>query len=178
MICIPSAVEKALIHARYVLLDEVSLTDDLTTLEIRYAAAMKEAFVDFPDDLDVADLFAESLMNQAPWRLCCGILIQQFQLAGIGTSYLVDQHYDIMEEVLSKQSINARSYYLFIGVIIMGRITRLGKTVERLHDDLTRLSISHPEVERALTCGRSSLHAPSLHLVTIVDRHEAVHNNR
>jgi len=64
-----SPAEKALINAMHDRFDKGSLTDDLSTLEIRYATAMEEAFAKFPNDLDVAVLFAESLMNQAPWRL-------------------------------------------------------------------------------------------------------------
>jgi len=35
----------------------------------RYAAAMRDVYARFPDDLDVATLFAEALMNRTPWQL-------------------------------------------------------------------------------------------------------------
>lgn len=34
-----------------------------------YAAAMGEVFAEFPDDLEVATLYAEALMNLTPWQL-------------------------------------------------------------------------------------------------------------
>ena len=34
-----------------------------------HAAAMRTAYQRFPDDLDVAALFAESLMNVTPWQM-------------------------------------------------------------------------------------------------------------
>ncbi|WP_119392237.1 tetratricopeptide repeat protein [Taklimakanibacter lacteus] len=34
-----------------------------------YAAAMRNAYRSFPDDLDVAALFAEAIMNRTPWQL-------------------------------------------------------------------------------------------------------------
>ncbi len=34
-----------------------------------YASAMREAYVRFPDDPDVAALFAEALINRTPWQL-------------------------------------------------------------------------------------------------------------
>lgn len=63
-----SAVEQALIAAlakRYV---EKPVGDQLPR-EQAYSAAMGEAAKAFPDDPDVATLYAESLMNLRPWRL-------------------------------------------------------------------------------------------------------------
>src|SRR5262249_13363970 len=34
-----------------------------------YAAAMRKVYAGFGDDLDVAALFAESIMNRTPWQL-------------------------------------------------------------------------------------------------------------
>jgi tetratricopeptide (TPR) repeat protein len=34
-----------------------------------YAAAMRKVYVEFSDDLDVAALFAEAIMNRTPWQL-------------------------------------------------------------------------------------------------------------
>jgi hypothetical protein len=63
-----SAVEQALIAAlakRYVEKPE----GDQLPREQAYADAMGEAAKRFPDDPDVATLYAESLMNLRPWRL-------------------------------------------------------------------------------------------------------------
>jgi len=60
--------EKALIKAlskRYVK-DPV---DDRTELDIAYSDAMKNVYENFPDDADVAALYAESLLNLHPWDL-------------------------------------------------------------------------------------------------------------
>jgi tetratricopeptide (TPR) repeat protein len=42
---------------------------DLHALAVSYAAAMKELTERYPDDLDAATLYAESLMDLRPWRL-------------------------------------------------------------------------------------------------------------
>ncbi|HYG76573.1 MAG TPA: hypothetical protein VEK08_16330 [Planctomycetota bacterium] len=43
--------------------------DERMPLERAYADAMAEVFLKFPDDADVATLYAESLMNLRPWDL-------------------------------------------------------------------------------------------------------------
>lgn len=63
-----SDVERGLIDAlakRYV----ADPTGDQTVREQRYSDAMGALAKKFPDDLDVATLYAESLMNLRPWRL-------------------------------------------------------------------------------------------------------------
>jgi tetratricopeptide (TPR) repeat protein len=63
-----SAVEQALIAAlakRYV----ANPTGDQSEREQAYSDAMGQAAQRFPDDADVATLYAESLMNLRPWRL-------------------------------------------------------------------------------------------------------------
>lgn len=63
-----SAVEQALIAAlakRYVAKPQ----GDPMVRETAYSAAMAAAHTQFPDDPDVATLYAESLMNLRPWRL-------------------------------------------------------------------------------------------------------------
>jgi hypothetical protein len=63
-----SAVEQALIGAlskRYV----ANPTGDQTPREQAYSDAMGEVSKEYPDDPDVATLYAESLMNLRPWRL-------------------------------------------------------------------------------------------------------------
>ena len=42
---------------------------DRTALARRYAAAMRDLVRQYPDDLDAATLYAESLMNLRPWKL-------------------------------------------------------------------------------------------------------------
>ncbi|MEM6466226.1 MAG: hypothetical protein AAF679_06955 [Pseudomonadota bacterium] len=43
--------------------------EEACTWNADYAAAMREVYGRFPDDLDVATLFAEALMNLTPWAL-------------------------------------------------------------------------------------------------------------
>ena len=42
---------------------------NLRKLDTKYASAMRELFKRYPDDLDVATLYAESLMDLHPWKL-------------------------------------------------------------------------------------------------------------
>lgn len=42
---------------------------DLRSLAAEYAKAMRELFKSYPDDLDAATLYAESLMDLRPWKL-------------------------------------------------------------------------------------------------------------
>jgi tetratricopeptide (TPR) repeat protein len=63
-----SDVEQGLVDAlarRYV----AEPTGDQLVREQAYSAAMGDLAARFPDDLDVATLYAESLMNLRPWRL-------------------------------------------------------------------------------------------------------------
>ncbi|WP_188896246.1 tetratricopeptide repeat protein [Microlunatus endophyticus] len=62
-------VEAALIgaiHARYPAADPA---DDLGVWNADYAEAMGQVYDRFPDDLDVAALYADALMNLTPWAL-------------------------------------------------------------------------------------------------------------
>jgi tetratricopeptide (TPR) repeat protein len=43
--------------------------EDRRSLDVAYADAMREAFGEFPEDPDVATLFADALMNLRPWDL-------------------------------------------------------------------------------------------------------------
>ena len=66
-----SAVEQALIHAlekRYQS-DQVVSNDEFKAWNDAYAAAMKEVYASFPDDLDVSTLYAEAMINRTPWQL-------------------------------------------------------------------------------------------------------------
>lgn len=64
-------VEQALIRAleqRYQAAQAQS-TDELCAWNDAYAAAMRDVYTAFPDDLDVSALFAEALINRTPWLL-------------------------------------------------------------------------------------------------------------
>lgn len=66
-----SAVERALIHAvstRY----QWPAPEDRSDLDQAYTTAMEQVWHQFPNDPDVASLFAESLMNLQPWDLWTG----------------------------------------------------------------------------------------------------------
>lgn len=62
-----SASEQAYIAALAKRYDEK--TEDVMQREHAYSEAMREVMERFPDDLDAATLYAESLMNQNPWKL-------------------------------------------------------------------------------------------------------------
>jgi hypothetical protein len=64
-------VEAALIRAldRRYQSDRVPEDDELRAWEDAYAAAMRDVYADFSNDLDVSALFAEALMNRTPWQL-------------------------------------------------------------------------------------------------------------
>ena len=62
-----SASEQAYIAALSKRYDES--TDDVMQREHAYSDAMRDVMQRFPDDLDAATLYAESLMNQSPWKL-------------------------------------------------------------------------------------------------------------
>jgi tetratricopeptide (TPR) repeat protein len=64
--------ERALItalRARYQASAPPDDVDDLAGWNDAYADAMREVYRDFGDDLDIAALFAEALMNRTPWQL-------------------------------------------------------------------------------------------------------------
>jgi tetratricopeptide (TPR) repeat protein len=63
--------EQALVKAleRRYQSDQVLSEDDFVAWNDDYAAAMREVYGAFPDDWDVATLFAEALINRTPWQL-------------------------------------------------------------------------------------------------------------
>ena len=64
-----SAIEKGLIEAlgeRYP--DDVSI-EDFGPWNDAFANAMRKVYRDYPDDMDIATIFAESIMNRTPWKL-------------------------------------------------------------------------------------------------------------
>ena len=66
-----SPAERALIEAlaqRYQS-DQVVSDDEFVAWNDAYATAMRQVYARFPNDLDVAALFAEALINRTPWQL-------------------------------------------------------------------------------------------------------------
>ncbi|PQE25147.1 TPR domain protein [Rutstroemia sp. NJR-2017a BVV2] len=64
-----SPVEKALIHALQFRYPREHADEDLSIWNRSYADAMEKAYREFPDDLDVAAICADALMNLTPWQL-------------------------------------------------------------------------------------------------------------
>ena len=64
-----TSVEKALIDALEFRYPQSQPAADCSVWNQAYADAMRSVYKSFPDDLDVATLFADSLMNLTPWRL-------------------------------------------------------------------------------------------------------------
>jgi tetratricopeptide (TPR) repeat protein len=67
-----SAVERSLIRALQTRYQSPTVPDDAADFarwDDAYADAMRDVYVQWPDDLDVVSLFAESLMVRTPWLL-------------------------------------------------------------------------------------------------------------
>lgn len=64
-----SPVEHALIEALQHRYPSDVPAEDCAIWNNGYAAAMRDIYARFPDDRDVATLFAEALMNRTPWQL-------------------------------------------------------------------------------------------------------------
>jgi tetratricopeptide (TPR) repeat protein len=64
-------VERALIRAlaRRYQSGRATSIDELRAWNDAYAAAMRDVYAAFPDDLDVGALFAEAMINRTPWQL-------------------------------------------------------------------------------------------------------------
>src|SRR4051794_14809072 len=64
-------VEQALIRAlaRRYPSDQATSIDELLAWNDAYAAAMRDAYTAFPEDLDVSALFTEAMLNRTPWQL-------------------------------------------------------------------------------------------------------------
>ena len=62
-------VERALIEALQQRYPSDVPAEDCSIWNDDYAAAMRDVYARFPEDRDVAALFAEALMNRTPWRL-------------------------------------------------------------------------------------------------------------
>jgi tetratricopeptide (TPR) repeat protein len=64
-----SPAERALILALSVRFPAPEPPEDCYPWSVGYASAMREVYREYPDDPDVAALFADALMNLAPWAL-------------------------------------------------------------------------------------------------------------
>jgi tetratricopeptide (TPR) repeat protein len=64
-----SATERALVHALAARYPAAGPAGDCAAWNLAYAGAMRDVYRAYPDDLDVATLFADALMNLAPWAL-------------------------------------------------------------------------------------------------------------
>ncbi|EXJ65581.1 hypothetical protein A1O7_01922 [Cladophialophora yegresii CBS 114405] len=64
-----TAVERALIDALEFRYPQAQPAVDCSIWNQPYADAMRSVYASFPDDLDVAVLYADSLMNLTPWKL-------------------------------------------------------------------------------------------------------------
>jgi hypothetical protein len=64
-----SPVEQALARAIYARYPSADTTANHSAWNAEYANAMRIVFEAYPDDLDVATLFADALMNLTPWAL-------------------------------------------------------------------------------------------------------------
>ena len=62
-------VEQGLIQALASRYQATEAPEDFAVWNDAYADAMREVYRDFGDDLDIAALFAEALMNRTPWQL-------------------------------------------------------------------------------------------------------------
>lgn len=62
-------VERALVEALEYRFPAGNVDEDKSLWNQRYAGAMEKVYREFPDDLDVAALYADALMNLTPWRL-------------------------------------------------------------------------------------------------------------
>ena len=62
-------VERALINALQLRYPHAKPAEDCSVWNQQYADAMESVYKGFSDDLDVAALFADALMNLAPWQL-------------------------------------------------------------------------------------------------------------
>ena len=62
-------VERALIEALTARYPQREPIDDQAPWNDDFAAAMKKAYEDHPDDIEVATVYAESILNQTPWKM-------------------------------------------------------------------------------------------------------------
>jgi tetratricopeptide (TPR) repeat protein len=61
--------EQALVRALAARHPQAEPSDDMAKWDQQYASSMRDVYEKFSDDLDIAVLYAESLMNLTPWKL-------------------------------------------------------------------------------------------------------------
>jgi tetratricopeptide (TPR) repeat protein len=62
-------VERALIEALTARYPQREAIDDQTPWNDDFATAMKKVYEDHPDDIEVATVYAEAILNQTPWKM-------------------------------------------------------------------------------------------------------------
>jgi len=102
---------------------------DLKALAVRYRDAMRALVERYPDDLDAATLYAESLMDLHPWQL--------WSLSGAPTEGTLDI-VRVLESVLARDAnhVGANHYYI--------HATEASLTPERALDSARRLETLVP----------------------------------
>jgi len=61
--------ERALIEALTARYPQREPIDDQAPWNDNFAAAMKKVYEDYPDDIEVATVYAEAILNQTPWKM-------------------------------------------------------------------------------------------------------------
>ncbi len=64
-----SPLEQAMIHALPARYPERKAIDDMAPWDKAYTKEMRKVFEKYPDDLEVRAVFAESIMNETPWKM-------------------------------------------------------------------------------------------------------------
>jgi len=62
-------VEQAMIHALPTRYPQREAIEDMASWDKAYTGAMREVFADYPDDIEVRMVLAESIMNETPWQM-------------------------------------------------------------------------------------------------------------
>jgi len=126
--------------------------DDPKPFYVAYADELKKVSEKFPDDLDIAALFAESLMNLHPWDL--------WLKTGEPQPW-TPQIIDILESILGKNPKHAQAVHLYI------HATEAGSNPERC--------LSYANTLRTLIPGSGHLvHMPSHIYINTGHYHEGV----
>ncbi|MEM8581327.1 MAG: hypothetical protein AAGF50_09045, partial [Pseudomonadota bacterium] len=64
-----TAPERALIDALQARYPEPEPIDDMRPWDDAFAAAMRDAYAQHPDDAEIATIFVEAMMNRTPWKM-------------------------------------------------------------------------------------------------------------
>jgi tetratricopeptide (TPR) repeat protein len=81
---------------------------DMTPYNAAYAQAMKDAYEQFPGDMEIATLYADALMNEHPWDLW-----EKNGTARPWTPAIID----LLEKILAKEPNHAGANHLYIHAI-------------------------------------------------------------